>query len=94
MLGLTYNFKAFDKFILGLWISYFLFTFRNRERAALKIKDRGATELSLMAPESNRSFNNRTNTSQFIKDVDFAFKGAQVRLHKNFFMKFFTEIFF
>ena len=75
LLGLTYNFKVFDRFIVGLWISYFLFTFRQ----SVTLKNRGITrELKLLALESKSFIQNRTNTSQFIRDVDFAFKGVQV----------------
>ena len=47
----------------------------------MSLKPKGVIrELPYVALESKHAFKNRTNTSQFIKDVDFAFKGVQVRI--------------
>jgi len=37
-------------------------------------------EFPYVAQESKHAFKNRTNTSEFIQDVNFAFKGVQVRI--------------
>ena len=81
--GLTYNFKKMDEFMCVTWIAYFLFSFR----PVIKIGDQDVAQEQFY----NRK---RTNTSQFIRDVDFAFKGAQELVSDPFDQNFVTKLMF